>query len=170
MRKTATAGAVAAPIGGQLTRAAVAGGLTAAWCALPDHVASRRSRAWSKAALATAAVTWYVTRGRPAETGSGASTVDTAVSDRPDARPVPLEDTAGVELVGIMGVVGLVVAAAALVAGSFAVTALSDRAVYRLGERLARRGARYPHTRNGLVLGALAALAEFHEAGRALRH
>jgi len=64
-----------------------------------------------------------------------------------------------VTVVGVLGVVGFVGAVVGGVLGMVGTTVAVDRAVYRIGERAARAGAHRPHTRNGVALGVLAALA-----------
>ncbi len=152
---------------------AIAGLSTVAWYAVPDVVRPRWARALAKTAVGTAAVVLTFTStpegtevreglrflrdaAREADadetdaepetaTADGAPREDNtwAATDDDDTTPVP----AGVAVAG--AVAGLALATTLVVAG--------EKWVYRRGERLRDRGVRLPHTRVGLVVGALAA-------------
>ncbi|SIP91120.1 hypothetical protein SAMN05518682_0456 [Cellulosimicrobium aquatile] len=149
---------------------AIAGLSTVAWYAVPDVVRPRWARALLKTAVATAAVVLTftsTTEGTEAREGlrslrdaareadadetdaepeiataDGAPREDNTWATDDDATPVP----AGVVVAGAAA--GLALASTLVVAG--------EKWVYRRGERLRERGVRLPHTRVGLVVGALA--------------
>ncbi|MGN7702894.1 hypothetical protein [Cellulosimicrobium sp. 22601] len=159
---------------------AIAGLMTVAWYAVPDVVRPRWARALAKTAVATAGAVLTVTStaegrdaregvrslrdavrspddagdhvaaastgttgGPGAEPADGAAREDnTNVPEREEPTPVP----PGVVAAGAIG--GVALATTLAVAG--------EKWVYRRGERLRARGVRLPHTRVGLVLGALA--------------
>ncbi|WP_426310697.1 hypothetical protein [Cellulosimicrobium sp. E-16] len=160
---------------------AIAGLMTVAWYAVPDVVRPRWARALAKTAVGTAGVVLTLTStaegieardgvralrdaaraagpdhtepaGAPADRPADAVGEDNAyVPDHDEATPVPPAVVAG------GAVAGLALATTLVVAG--------EKWVYRRGERLRARGVRLPHTRVGLVLGALAvalAAAEPH--------
>lgn len=143
------------------------GAATALWYALPDHVASRRSRAVAKAALGVAVVSRSLVGDlRRARRRGGGPVVDDAAAGSPP--PMPTEPPQGpvgpregdrASWVGAAGAAGLLGLAAGAVVGSVALAAAVERVVHRIGERAALRGTFWPHTRNGVVLGSLAALA-----------
>jgi len=166
--------------------AAIAGLSTLAWYAVPDVVGPRWARALAKTAVATAGVALTLTstdEGEQAREGvrslreavraAGGGTTGADVGTGVDGAPIgdradaatsavagrPEEDDSwaadpeevapvptGVAVAGVA--TGLALATAAVVAG--------ERWAYRRGERLRARGTRLPHTRVGLVLGALA--------------
>lgn len=107
-----------------------------AWYALPDVVRSRRARGWLKAALLVPVGLIGV-----AEAVLDTGSLGLADDDGPRAGRVAVA----------LGVGGLVLAAGA--AGILT----GERALYRLGERLAARGVSHPHTRIGVAAGLAAA-------------
>ena len=137
------------------------GTATTLWYALPDLVPSRAARSWVKAALATAVVGWSLRSSRP-PLSEGATPSTDGAADGPASEGPSLPPDDG-DRVGWRGVVGLVVLVCAVLGGlvgSVVMTVASDRAVHRLGERAARRGASYPHSRHAVILGAAAAVSD----------
>ncbi|GED10791.1 hypothetical protein [Cellulosimicrobium cellulans] len=150
---------------------AIAGLSTVAWYAVPDVVRPRWARALAKTAIGTAAVVLTftsTTEGTEAREGvrslrdaareAGAAVAD-ATPGPTTTDGAPREDNtwattddgtapvpAGVAVAGTAA--GLALATTLVVAG--------EKWVYRRGERLRDRGVRLPHTRVGLVVGALA--------------
>lgn len=150
---------------------AIAGLMTVAWYAVPDVVRPRWARALAKTAVGTAGVVLTLTStAEGIEAREGVRALRDAARDagatgaEPDASPdrpadaaredntyVPDHDEAtpvppAVVVVG--SVAGVALATTLVVAG--------EKWVYRRGERLRARGVRLPHTRVGLVVGALA--------------
>ncbi|KON74885.1 hypothetical protein ACFCZ3_11405 [Cellulosimicrobium cellulans] len=158
---------------------AIAGLMTVAWYAVPDVVRPRWARALAKTAVGTAGVVLTLTstaegiearegvralrdaardagatgaepdaspdrpEDRPADGAPDAAREDnTYVPDRDEATPVPPAVVVGGSVAGVALATTLVVA--------------GEKWVYRRGERLRARGVRLPHTRVGLVVGALA--------------
>ncbi|KLN35904.1 hypothetical protein FB00_02585 [Cellulosimicrobium funkei] len=158
---------------------AIAGLMTVAWYAVPDVVRPRWARALAKTAVGTAGIVLTLTSTaegiearegvralRDAARDAGAAGTDPDASpDRPADRPaggapdaaredntyVPDHDEATPVPPAV--VVG---GAAAGVALATTLVVAGEKWVYRRGERLRARGVRLPHTRVGLVLGALA--------------
>ena len=153
---------------------AIAGLMTVAWYAVPDVVRPRWARALAKSAVGTAGVVLTLTSTaegfearegvrtlRDAAREAGATGADPDASpDRPaddapdsvreDNAYVPDHDEASVPPAVVVG------GAAAGVALATTLVVAGEKWVYRRGERLRARGVRLPHTRVGLVLGALA--------------
>lgn len=151
---------------------------TAAYYAVPDVARTRATRGWLKAACAAAAVAVAVPDARQAWTelrearalrasggafdssrfdgtvlaGVPVATENVALSipDHAEDDPAP---SAGTHRTVVRGAV----VTAAMVA-STAGTIAFERWVFRRGEARAAAGARFAHTRTGLVLGALAAI------------
>jgi len=155
---------------------AIAGLSTVAWYAVPDVVRPRWARGLAKATVGTAclALTLMSTRdgqdaregvrsardavraaaegaaggvategGAGAEAPGGVGEDNTYAPDRPDE---PLPGPRGLLAAGALG--GTALAVTLVVAG--------EKWLYRRGERLRARGARLPHTRVGLAMGAVA--------------
>ncbi len=137
-----------------------------AWYAMPDAVRSRRVRGWLKAALLVPVALIGVAQARRADGEAGAPSeftagdgtlarVRTLTSAEPvlDAGALGLADEGPgpARLAAAVGVGGLMLAAggAGVLAG--------ERALYRLGERLAARGVSHPHTRIGIAAGLASA-------------
>lgn len=133
------------------------GAATVCWYALPDHVRSRRARAVVRAALVAAVVASSPSTGGavPSARSRSAAVPKTPSSPR-TATPAPEDE---VTVVGVLGVVGFTGAIVGAVLGAVGVTVAVDRTVHRIGDRAARADTRLPHTRVGVVLGALTALA-----------
>ncbi|MBN0039251.1 hypothetical protein JN535_03560 [Cellulosimicrobium cellulans] len=154
---------------------AIAGLMTVAWYAVPDVVRPRWARALAKTAVGTAGVVLTLTStaegiearegvralrdaareagatgadpdaspDRPADGAPGAAREDnTYVPDHDEATPAPPAVVVGGAVAGVALATTLIV--------------VGEKWVYRRGERLRARGVRLPHTRVGLVLGALA--------------
>lgn len=154
------------PTGRRWGRAATAGAVTALWHALPDHLATRRSRVWVKALLASAVVTWSLVRSGWSAAEDGDPPVPGAPAGSAPAQELDAPTTDGrVTGVGAMGAAVFISLVVGGLVGSVALTASADRAVYQLGERAARRGARFPHTLNGAVLGVIAGLMALISVG-----
>lgn len=113
--------------------AALTGGITFAWYALPDAVRSRGMRVLTKAALL-------------AGTGAVASRV---VADQADSLPDPAALPAPTP--------ALVAGGAALLAAGTALTVWGEKAVFAFGERRRARGVRFAHTLPALLLAGVAA-------------
>lgn len=172
---------VASSTGETLWTSGVAGVVACIWYALPDYVLSKRRRALVKTVLLASAGLYGAWMGRkmpiedsgdaggsqvapglPGESlrGYAAPAQGQAAPDRtrqPDARTDAwwLRLRPGTQLVVVAGAITV------LTAGSIA----AERTIYGVGERLARRGVSRPHTRVGLVLGALAPLAAVARTG-----
>jgi len=167
-----------------LAEALASGGLTFAWYALPDAVASRRARGVAKALLLVPLVAIGARQNarleaaEPVRTGvletatppgdapepdDAAPPADAAQRGPGDAPAPPAPDPAPqVRLADVLPTdpakrAALVGVGLGLVAGSVWATVAGERALHRLGQRMAARGTRLPHTRIGLVSGALAA-------------
>ncbi len=155
-----TAGTSRWPSRHRWAQATLTGTITAIWYALPDYVSSRRARGWVKVALASVVVGWSLVGDASPSAERGAPAIQTAASSTPPETPSrpPSSDRVGwMGVAGAVGFVGLVVLG---LVGAATLTFAFDRAVHRLGQRAQRRGALHPHTRNGVILGAVAALAD----------
>lgn len=164
-----------------LTDALVNGAVTFAWYALPDAVPSRRVRGLAKALLTVPLVAVGVHQNRrltaenrtvaaaaveqatdpaaqedPAATASDHRATVPTVPTMPDGVPADSLDLASLVPQDPAKRAVLLGATAAVAAGSIATTVAVERAIHRLGEHMAARGTRLPHTRIGLVSGALA--------------
>jgi hypothetical protein len=156
---------------------AIAGLSTLAWYAVPDVVRPRWARGLAKATVGTACLALTMTSTRDgqdaregvrsvrdavrasAEGAAGDARAEDGVDAEapggvredntyaPDRGDQPLPAPPGVLVAGALG--GLALAVTLVVAG--------EKWVYRRGERLRSRGARLPHTRVGLAMGAVAA-------------
>lgn len=145
----------------RLAQAAMTGLATALWYALPDHVASRSARVWVKTGLAAVLVAWSILSDQTSEAARGAPPDQAPAGGTPPEVPSPPDSSERIRWVGIVGAVGFVGIVVSGLIGSVALTVKVERAVHRLGQRAARGGAPYPHTRNGLVLGVATALVTF---------
>ena len=115
-------------------------GATVAWYALPDYVRSRPLRGLAKAGL-LGVLGWSMVAQLPE--GAELPPYDDEDVDCSKSSPVAGEDP----LEGVTG--------AAL--GSAMITVGVERWLFRRGERRRTQGARFAHTRQGLVLGGLEA-------------
>ena len=143
----------------RLARAVVGGAVTALWYSLPDHVASRGSRAGIRTALGIAVVARSIASDRRSEARrGGAPVVGAAGASTLPAGPAepPGSDRPGV--VGVVGAVGFLGLVTGAVVGSVTLSVAFERAVHRAGQRAGRRGTSWPHTRIGVALGVVAAL------------
>ena len=129
--------------------ALVTGVATALWYALPDHVRSRRRRALLKVGILGALVGWSaLSHPAPPTPSVPAAAVDPTVVDG-EREPTRAE---------VSRTAARTAVALAAVGAGAALAVAAEEGLYRFGERSARRGARLPHTRDGLVLGAASAL------------
>lgn len=144
----------------QLAQAVVTGTATTLWYALPDFVSSPAARFWIKTGLATAVIGWSAGSSRPLLSGAATPSSDLPAGDAPSPGPSLPTDRNRVGWRGVVGLVVLVCAVASGLVASVVVTVAADRAVHRLGEWAARRGALHPHSRNAVVLGVAAALSD----------
>lgn len=126
---------------------AVGTGATVAWYALPDVVRSRPLRGLMKVGL-LGAMGWSLVSLMPEgdelppyddETDCSQEKTDDPLDGVTEAEPRELAVLAGAVL------------------GSAVVTVAVERWLFRRGERRRAQGARFAHTRQGLVLGALEA-------------
>ncbi|SFK47695.1 hypothetical protein [Cellulomonas sp. KH9] len=154
----------------RIAAAVVAGVGTAGYYATPDLLRSRRARGWTKAACVLAVTAagvpeayrgWQATRaGAPGSEALGARpdagpAAGGAGADGTDpARGTPAEVWRSVPPGWRAALTGGALAGAA---ASVALTVGVERALFRRGEARRVSGVRLPHTRTGLVLGALAA-------------
>ncbi len=134
----------------RVRNAVVAGVGTAAWYATPDVVRSRTARGWVKVACLAVVVAAGVPDARRAwqESREQAS----VVPDRPRAaeEAVSLRDLPAPARAVAVGV------AVAGVGATVAVSAVTERWLFRRGEVRRAAGDAWAHTRTGLVVGALA--------------
>jgi hypothetical protein len=151
---------------------AITGAMTVAWYAVPDVVRPRWARALAKTAVGTAGVVLMLTSTaegieardgvralRDAARDAGPAGTDPADAPADDGAEAAREDNTYVAEHDEATPVPPAVAAAGAVAGVALATTLvvaGEKWVYGRGERLRARGVRLPHTRVGLVLGALA--------------
>lgn len=151
-----------------LAEALASGGLTFAWYALPDAVASRRARGVAKALLLVPLVAIGARQNarlkaaEPVRTGVLETATPPGDAPEPDDAAPPADAAPQVRLADVLPTdpakrAALVGVGLGLVAGSVWATVAGERALHRLGQRMAARGTRLPHTRIGLVSGALAA-------------
>ncbi len=136
---------MATPLSSRVLPALVSGTATAAYYAAPDVIDSRAARGWAKAGLlavvAAASLPEYLA----------------AVEDMRRARHDVAEATADSKPMPVRAkVVAGAVAAVAVVGGAAGMVA-AERWIFRRGQARAAAGARWPHTRTGLVMGAVAA-------------
>lgn len=153
-----------------ITEAATTGVIAFAWYALPDAVRSPRARAAVKLGLMVPTTLIGVTQSKraanssPDDVASALAGVRALVSGEPvldaDAVIAPGAD-ADTPYPGSRA--GLIRQGAALAAGVLALggaiagIVAAERGIYRLGEHLAARGTRWPHTRIGVVAGLASA-------------
>lgn len=137
-------------------QAGVAGGVAAVWYALPDRVPQRRHRALLKGLLVTVVGGFYArSAGTP-----GSVTTDARSQDGREERDPTGELAAKAPAWWLrLGTGTQAGIAAAVVTSLVGGSVVQERLIFRIGERLARRGVSHPHTRIGLTLGALVALA-----------
>ena len=126
-------------------------GTTVAWYALPDYVRSRPLRGLVKAGL-LGVLGWSMVAQLPE--GAELPPYDDEDTDCSKASPVAGEDP--LEGVTEADPAELAVLAGAAL-GSAMITVGVERWLFRRGERRRAQGARFAHTRQGLVLGALEA-------------
>lgn len=136
---------MATSLSSRVLPALVSGAATAAYYATPDVIASRAARGWSKAGLMAVIAATSVPESRAALEQIRRARRDVAeVTADADPMPVGAKVVAGaVGAVAVVGVVAGVVAA--------------ERWIFRRGQARSAAGARWPHTRTGLVMGAVAA-------------
>lgn len=139
-----------------------------AWYALPDFFESRRVRAFLKAGLLAGGAAYLVPnlRGATAAAPPAASALPDEAPERPDeaeAHPGRTVSTDRSRLRSRLTAVAAVAAVVGVVAGSAVATVRLERVVYRFGDRAASRGVVLPHTRIGVVLGALTAAVSVAE-------
>ena len=159
--------------GQTLWTSSATGVIACIWYSLPDYVPSKRRRTLIKAVLLVPAGVYGARLGREgiadgSEDAQHGSVVpglpcDNVRGDQPaqsqparhrGSHPAAQADAwwdrvpPGAQLGIVVGMITV------LTAGSIA----AERAIYRIGEELARRGVSRPHTKLGLVLGALVPL------------
>lgn len=142
------------PIAANATRIAgfAAGvGATFAWYALPDYVRSRPLRGVVKTGL-LGVIGWSLVAMMPGE--PELAPYDDEEADCSQGTPVATEDP--LEGVTEAQPAELAVLGGAVV-GSAVLTVAVERWLFRRGERRRARGVRFAHTRQGLLLGGLAA-------------
>lgn len=144
--------------GSRALTALVTGVTTAAYYAVPDVAHSRAARGWLKTACLVAGSftmsprlsgdtvrelrsSWHERTGL--DTADGTAEPTSAAERWSAASPRQKAVIAGT--------------GAALVAASTALTVAGEKWLFRRGEARAAAGVRFPHTRTGLVLGALSA-------------
>lgn len=142
---------------GQSSRrqASVAGGVAAVWYALPDRVPHRRHRALIKVLLVTVGGGLYAWSARTPASGSADARRQDGQAERDPAGELAAKAPAWWLRLGTGAQLGISAAVVALLVGG---SVVQERLIFRIGERLGRRGVSHPHTRIGLVLGALVAL------------
>lgn len=141
--------------------AALTAAATTAYYACPDVVRTRRGRAWTKTAAMgvlslTSVAEWQEMRRADAAAGPTAETAAEPAGPQDVAEPAPAhrgEEGAGL---GVRQKVVLGAAAAGLLAAGVAGVVLAERWVFARGERRRAEGHRFSHSRQALVLGALA--------------
>jgi hypothetical protein len=126
-------------------------GATVAWYALPDYVRSRPLRGLAKAGL-LGVLGWSMVAQLPE--GAELPPYDDEDVDCSKSSPVAGEDP--LEGVTEADPAELAVLAGAAL-GSAMITVGVERWLFRRGERRRAQGARFAHTRQGLVLGGLEA-------------
>ena len=126
-------------------------GATVAWYALPDYVRSRTLRGLVKAGL-LGVLGWSMVAQLPE--GAELAPYDDEDVDCSKSSPVAGEDP--LDGVTEADPTELAVLAGAAL-GSAMITVGVERWLFRRGERRRAQGARFAHTRQGLVLGALEA-------------
>ena len=126
-------------------------GATVAWYALPDYVRSRPLRGLVKAGL-LGVLGWSMVAQLPE--GAELAPYDDEDVDCSKSSPVAGEDP--LEGVTEADPAELAVLAGAAL-GSAMITVGVERWLFRRGERRRAQGARFAHTRQGLVLGGLEA-------------
>jgi hypothetical protein len=151
------------PTPARLLAATVGGAATTAYYATPDVIRSRTARGWAKAALllvATAATlpdaraTWQHKRTAEPTPLTSLTWQDAAdeVEAPGDDAPAPSFRSLPARKQAVIAGVG-----AAVMAGSVWATVATERWLYRRAETRRVAGARWAHTRTGLVMGGVAA-------------
>ena len=130
---------------------AVGAGATLAWYALPDYVRSRPLRALVKTGL-LGAIGWSIVTMLPEDGELPPYDDETDCSNGSPVANDPLDGVTEAEPRELA-----VLAGAAL--GSAVLTVAVERWLFRRGERRRAAGVRLAHTRQGLALGALEAVA-----------
>lgn len=150
------------------------GGVAFAWYALPDAVRSPRARGAIKVGLMVPTTLIGVTQTKraaeesPDDVASALAGVRALVSGEPvldadavlapDADAPAHADTPHPSTRTQLIRQGAVLAASVFAVGAAVVGIIAtERGIYRLGEHLAARGTRWPHTRIGLVAGLASA-------------
>lgn len=142
--------------------AAVTGAATTAYYATPDLIRSRTARGWAKAGCAAVVAAAAVPDLRKARADASARRVRREQEARratstaePPEEPVGLRDALDGMSPRARVVVGAT--AAALVAGSVAMTVAGERWIFRRGEVRRAAGRSWPHTRAAVVWGLVSA-------------
>lgn len=162
---------------GHLAGAAITGLVAAAWYAMPDHLPRRSQRFPAKIALLAgggAIYAWLAPGGAREDREDGTVPLPGRTDTPPDDERATTDEEQEVATrlgatlgrLSPRGVAGIVVGGLSLTA---ATAVLQERLIHRFGERLGRRGVTLPHTRIGLVLGAVAALSGASTPERAAR-
>lgn len=145
--------------------AAVTGAATTAYYATPDLIRSRPARGWAKAGLAAVITAAAVPDLRKARADASARRVrreqearraatTSEPAEEPIEEPIGLRDA--LDSMPPRARVVLGATAAALVAGSVAMTVAGERWIFRRGEVRRAAGRSWPHTRAAVVWGLIA--------------
>lgn len=125
--------------------ALVSGLATAAYYATPDVIDSRAVRGWVKAGLTAVVLGTAVPESRA------------ALQDMRQARRDVADAVADADPLPARGKVVAVLAGVVAVGGAVAGVVATERWVFRRGQAREAAGKSWPHTRAGLVIGAVAA-------------